>query len=43
MGTTHFLVKTLPRVAAKMALHVLAYNLTRVMNIMGVQPLLTRA
>ena len=32
--------KTLPRVAAEMALHVLAYNLTRVMNIMGVQPLM---
>jgi hypothetical protein len=28
-------MKTLPRVAAEMALHVLAYNLTRVMNIMG--------
>ena len=37
---THFLMKTLPRVAAEMALHVLAYNMTRVMNIMGVQPLL---
>src|ERR1700756_1358800 len=35
MGATHFLMKTLPRVAAEMALHVLAYNLTRVMNIMG--------
>ena len=40
MGATHFLVKTLPRVAAEMALHVLAYNLTRVMNIMGIQPLM---
>jgi transposase len=40
MGATHFLMKTLPRVAAEMALHVLAYNLTRVMNIVGVQPLL---
>ena len=29
MGTTHFLMKTLPRVASEMALHVLAYNLTR--------------
>src|SRR5712692_8860691 len=38
MGATHFLMKTLPRVAAEMALHVLAYNLTRVINIMGVQP-----
>jgi hypothetical protein len=33
-------MKTLPRVSAEMALHVLAYDLTRVMNIMGVQPLL---
>jgi uncharacterized protein YjbJ (UPF0337 family) len=28
------------RVAAEVALHVLAYNLTRVMNIIGIQPLL---
>jgi transposase len=40
MGATHFLMKTLPRVASEMALHVLAYNLTRVMNILGVGPLL---
>jgi transposase len=40
MGATHFLMKTLPRVAAEMALHVLAYNLTRVMNIMGARPLM---
>jgi transposase len=37
MGATHFLIKTLPRVATEMALHVLAYNLTRVMNIVGAQ------
>src|SRR4029079_759249 len=43
MGATHFLMKTLPRVAGEMALHVLAYNLTRVMNIMGIQPLLARS
>jgi hypothetical protein len=41
MGATHFLMKTLPRVATEMALHVLAYNLTRVMNIMGTKPLIT--
>jgi transposase len=41
MGATHFLMKTLPRVAAEMALHVLAYNMTRVMNIMGTKPLIT--
>jgi hypothetical protein len=29
------LMKTLPRVAGEMALHVLAYNLTRVINIVG--------
>jgi hypothetical protein len=40
MGATHFLMKRLPKVATKMALHVLAYNLTRVMNIMGIQPLM---
>jgi len=33
-------LKLLPKVATEMALHVLAYNLTRVMNIMGTQPLL---
>jgi transposase len=41
MGATHFLMKTLPKVATEMALHVLAYNLTRVMNIMGTGPLMT--
>ena len=40
MGATHFLTKTLPKVAAEMALSVLAYNLTRVMNIVGVKPLI---
>ena len=39
MGATHFLMKRLPKVASEMALHVLAYNLTRVMNIIGVQAL----
>jgi transposase len=40
MGATHFLTKTLPRVTGEMALHVLAYNLTRVMNIIGCKPLI---
>lgn len=40
MGATHFLMKRLPKVATEMALHVLAYNLTRVMNIVGVKPLI---
>src|SRR5215831_19068831 len=35
IGATDFLMKTHPRVATEMALHVLAYNLTRVVNIMG--------
>jgi transposase len=40
MGATHFLMKRLKNVATEMALAVLAYNLTRVMNIMGVRPLM---
>ncbi|MDX1704485.1 MAG: IS1182 family transposase [Altererythrobacter ishigakiensis] len=40
MGATHFLCKTLPKVATEMALAVLTYNLTRVMNIVGVKPLI---
>jgi Transposase DDE domain len=39
MGATHFLMRRLPKVATEMALHVLAYNLTRVINIVGVKPL----
>ena len=39
MGATHFLCKTLPKVATEMALCVLGYNLTRVMNIVGVTKL----
>jgi hypothetical protein len=35
MGATHFLMKRLPKVASEMALHVLAYNITRAMSIMG--------
>jgi hypothetical protein len=35
MGATHFLCRTLPKVSAEMSLHVLAYNLKRVMRIMG--------
>jgi transposase len=40
MGATHFLMKRLKNVRTEMALSVLAYNLTRVMNIMGVRPLI---
>lgn len=35
MGATHFLCRRLPKVSAEMSLHVLAYNLKRVMKIMG--------
>ena len=34
------MTKTLPKVAAETAMHMLAYNLTRVMNIVGIKPLL---
>ena len=40
MGATHFQMKTLKRVGTEMALHVLAYNLKRVMAIMGTAPLI---
>jgi transposase len=40
MGSTHFLTKTLPRVSTEMSLHVLAYNLKRAMQILGVRPLM---
>jgi len=40
MGSTHFQMKTLKRVATEMALHVLAYNLKRVIAIMGIGPLI---
>jgi Transposase DDE domain len=40
MGATHFLTRTLPKVATEMSLHVLAYNMKRVMKIIGVRPLI---
>jgi transposase len=40
MGWTHFLTKRLPKVATEMALNVLAYNMKRVMMIVGVAGLL---
>jgi Transposase DDE domain len=36
MGATHFQMKTLKNVGTEMALHVLAYNMKRVMRILGV-------
>jgi transposase len=35
MGSTHFQMKTLKNVGAEMALHVLAYNMKRAMQILG--------
>ena len=40
MGATHFLMKRLHNVKTEMSLAVLAYNLTRVMNIIGIEPLI---
>jgi transposase len=40
MGAMHFLMKRLKNVKTEMALVVLAYNLTRVMNIIGIRPLM---
>ena len=40
MGATHFLMKRLKNVRTEMALSVLAYNLTQVMNIIGIRPLI---
>ena len=40
MGSTHFLTKTLDRVSTEMSLHVLAYNMKRMMNIIGTKPLI---
>ena len=40
MGATHFQMRTIKHVSTEMSLHVLAYNLKRVMNILGVKPLI---
>ncbi len=40
MGYTHFLTKTLDSVKTEMSLHVLAYNMKRMINIMGIGPLM---
>ena len=40
MGATHFLTKTLPKVKTELSLHVLAYNLKRMIKLVGVQPLI---
>ena len=40
MGSTHFLTKTLGKVRTEMSLHVLAYNMKRMIRILGVRPLM---
>lgn len=40
MGHTHFQMRTLHNVGTEMSLHVLAYNLKRVMAILGPKPLM---
>jgi transposase len=40
MGATHFLTRTLPKVKTEMSLQVLAYNLKRMMALLGVGPLI---
>ncbi len=40
MGSTHFLMRTLPKVRTEMSLHVLAYNIKRAISILGTQPLI---
>jgi len=40
MGSTHFLTKTLDKVRTEMSLHILAYNLKRMIQILGVGPLI---
>ena len=40
MGSTHFLTRTLPRVSTEMSLHVLAYNMKRLLQIFGTRPLM---
>ena len=39
-GATHFLMKRLKNVKTEISLHVLAYNLKRVMQILGTGPLM---
>ena len=42
MGSQHFKTKTLKRVSTEMSLHVLAYNLKRVISLFGVEGLMLK-
>ncbi len=40
MDSTHFLTRTIRRISTEMSLQVLAYNMKRVIKILGVRPLM---
>jgi hypothetical protein len=40
MGYNHFQMRTLDRVSTEMNLYVLSYNLKRVINLLGIKPLI---
>ncbi len=40
MGHSHFLMKRLPNVKTEISLHILAYNMKRVMAVLGTKPLM---
>ena len=40
MGHTHFLTRRLPNVKTEISLHILAYNMKRVMAVLGTKPLM---
>ena len=40
MGAEHFLTKTIENVSTEMSLHVLAYNLKHMINIIGIDGLI---
>jgi transposase len=40
MGSTHFQMKTLPRVSTEMSLHVLSYNMKRALNLLGTEKII---
>ena len=40
MGANHFLTRTIERVSTEMSLHVLAYNMKRVIKLLGSEALI---
>jgi len=40
MGSTHFQMKTLPRVSTEISLHVLAYNMKRAISLLGTEKII---